>query len=270
MVYLRPTNLPDALSHLGPDTVIAAGCTDLFPATERPRLAGRILDITAIAGLRGISRSARGLRIGAATTWAELLHAELPLGCAGLRAAAREVGSVQIQSAATVVGNLCNASPAADGVPPLLTLGAEVELTGPKGIRHLPVSRFIRGPRKTARRPGEIVTAVILTETEGSGGFHKLGARRYLVISVVMAAVRLLRDGDRIADVKLALGACSPTAVRLPELEVQLRGLTLTQAASRIRQADLPISPIDDIRADARYRRHAATVSLLRALEAAA
>ena len=127
-----PRDAPDALAILAsePRTVLAGG-TDLYPATAAPELAGPVLDITGIAELAGISRRAGHLRIGACTPWSAIRDAALPPACDALRAAAAEVGGVQIQNAGTIGGNLCNASPAADGVPPLLALDAEVELAGP-------------------------------------------------------------------------------------------------------------------------------------------
>lgn len=269
MTYHRPTDLSDALACLGPGMIVAAGCTDLFPATEAPELRGDILDITAIDALRGIVRTERGFRIGAATRWSEVIAADLPPACNGLKAAAREVGSVQIQNAATVAGNLCNASPAADGVPPLLTLGAEVEIRRAGETRVLPLEDFLLGPRRTALEPGELVTAIELTTCAGGSGFHKLGARRYLVISIVMSAARVVVDGGRIVDVALAVGAASPVARRLRELERQITGRALGEAADIIAAADLPLAPIDDVRADAAYRRDAARQALIAALEGA-
>ncbi len=130
---IRPRTLSEAISAAGSGdrVVIAAGCTDLFPATQSQTLTGRILDLTSVDGLRGISRAAGGWRIGAATTWTDILRADLPPAFDGLKAAARQVGGVQIQNAGTIGGNLCNASPAADGVPPLLTLDAR----GGTGLR---------------------------------------------------------------------------------------------------------------------------------------
>ena len=135
-VYHRPETLQDALALLnGTALTVAAGCTDLFPATPAQELAGQVLDITAIAALRGIDEGADGWRLGAATTWSDILRASLPPAFDMLKQAAREVGSVQIQNAGTVAGNLCNASPAADGVPPLLALDARVRLASVRGGR---------------------------------------------------------------------------------------------------------------------------------------
>ena len=195
--YLRPTNLEDALHHLAsvPATVIAGG-TDFYPARVGRPVDEAILDISAIEELRGISTTSRHWRIGATTTWRDLLDAELP-GCFdGLRAAARQVGGQQVQNVATVAGNLCNASPAADGVPPLLSLDAVVEIHGANGVRLLPLADFVLGNRRTALEGSDLLTAVLVPKAwEGArGGFLKLGARSSLVISIVMVAGTLTVD----------------------------------------------------------------------------
>ena len=270
---IRPRTLSEAISAAGSGDriVIAAGCTDLFPATQRQSLAGRILDLTAVDGLRGIARTGDGWRIGAATTWTDVLRAGLPPAFDGLKAAARQVGGVQIQNAGTVGGNLCNASPAADGVPPLLTLDAQVELASVGGVRRLPLAEFVTGPRRTALGPGEILTAVLLPDAQGCGSFVKLGARAYLVISIVMVAARVVVADGRLTQVAVAVGSCGPVAVRMTELEARLTGARVADAAGMV-SADLvapALSPIDDVRADAAYRTDAALELIRRALDGA-
>lgn len=271
--YLRPDSLEAALDALaaGPMTV-AAGCTDLFPATERKHLPGEILDLTGIAALRGITRDDAGINIGATTTWSDLLRADLPPAFDGLRLAAREVGARQIQNRGTLAGNLCNASPAADGVPPLLTLEAEVTLASRAGIRRLALQEFLTGPRQTARRPDEVLTIIHIPQrcTTGTGSFLKLGARAYLVISIAMAAARVELERGIVTDAALSVGACSAVAVRLPEAEAALIGAPLD--AARITDALVMdrLSPIDDVRADAGYRRDAAAELVRRSVQAIA
>lgn len=270
-LYLRPSELQEALAALAVAPVrVAAGCTDLFPATERAALPGPVLDITGIAALGGISETAEGWRIGATTTWAEIAQADLPGGFDMLRQAAREVGAWQIQNAGTIGGNLCNASPAADGVPPLLALGAEVELASARGGRRLVLAEFLQGPRRTALGPGELLLAVHVPKAAGAGAsrFLKLGARKSLVISIVMVAARLVARDGRVAEVALSIGACGPVASRLPAVEAGLTGLPLADLAGAIRAAEVAdaLSPIDDIRADAGYRLEAAVELLRRAV----
>lgn len=270
--YARPETLDEALALLHQTGGrVAAGCTDLFPATVARALEGPVVDITGLQGLRGVEATQAGLRIGAATTWSDLIKAEMPPACDMLKQAAREVGSVQIQNAATLAGNLCNASPAADGVPCLLALEAEVELAGQGGIRRMPLEAFIEGPRQTALRAGEMMTAVHLPNSAlgGRSGFQKLGARRYLVISIAMVAVRIVAPAGVVEEAALAVGACSAVAVRLRQVEAALVGQafdhTLTNAIETERVA-AALSPVNDIRADATYRSHAAAELLRRAL----
>src|SRR5438477_11035424 len=209
--YLRPTSLDEALQALARPWTVLAGGTDFYPARVGRAIDENVLDISAIAALRGIAAGPDGWRLGATTTWSQLLEAELPPLFDGLKQAAREVGGRQIQNAGTVAGNLCNASPAADGVPPLLTLDAEVELAGRAGTRRLSLSAFITGNRRTVRAPGELLVAIHVPKPThaAQSAFLKLGARRYLVISIAMAAVTLETDSGRIAAARVAVGACS-------------------------------------------------------------
>lgn len=271
MRYARPATLTEAFALLssGEGRVLAGG-TDLYPATQSQTLTGDILDLTAIPALQGIARTDAGLRIGACTTWSDLACADLPPALLALQQAARQVGGRQIQNAGTLAGNLCNASPAADGVPPLLACDAQVEIAGAGATRTLPLDGFITGPRRTALRTGEIVTAILIPDTAlaGRSAFVKLGARAHLVISMAMVAARVVLASGRIVQAALAVGACSPVARRLPDLEFALSGLTPSEAAARITPAALAphLSPIDDIRADASYRLEAAATLLSRAV----
>lgn len=269
--YHRPASLREAVGVLaGDDIRIAAGCTDLFAATAARDLPGRVVDITGIEELRGVARGPGGWRIGAATTWADLIRADLPAAFDMLRQAAREVGSVQIQNAGTIAGNLCNASPAADGVPCLMALEAEVEIGSVAGVRRLALADFITGVRQTVLRRGEMVQALLIPEAaaRGRSRFLKLGARRYLVISIAMVAVRLVIEGGRITEAAIAVGACSAVARRLPRLEAALRGAVAEDAVARVEDVlVLPeLAPIDDIRADAAYRGTAAVELIRRAI----
>ena len=271
MRYLTPTSLTEATEALatGAFTVLAGG-TDVYPALRDRPVCADILDITRIADLRGISRQPEGSwRIGATTTWTDIARAALPACFDSLKLAAREVGSIQVQNAGTVAGNLCNASPAADGVPPLLTLDAAVELVSARGQRRIPLADFITGVRRTARRTDELVSAVLVPDQPDSAtaSFLKLGARRYLVISIAMAAAVVVPDPDgRIAQARVAVGACSPVAQRLPALERALIGTPAADAAACVQADQLaPLAPIDDIRGSGAYRLDA-VVALLRRL----
>lgn len=262
MRYLSPTMLEEALAALAerPMTVLAGG-TDIYPALKDRPLTADTLDIGRIADLQRIAREDDCWRIGATATWTDLIAAALPSAFDGLKLAAREIGSVQIQNAATVMGNLCNASPAADGVPCLLTLDASVELQSLGGTRILPLREFITGVRRTARRSGELAVAIRIPAlpTDLHSGFLKLGARKYLVISIAMIACALSVKDNRLTDIRLAVGACSPVAERLTALEQALTGLDVADAlAFTPEDAHLsPLAPIDDVRGTAAYRREA-------------
>lgn len=270
--YLRPETLDEAVRALAEGGVLLAGGTDLFPAwVDRPAPA-RVIDLGAVAELKGISVGPREIRIGGRTTWDEIARADLPPAFAALKAAAREVGSVQVQNAGTIAGNLCNASPAADGVPPLLALDAEVELVSADSRRRLPLSAFITGNRRTERRRDEVLAAVIVPRAheEARSAFLKLGARRYLVISIVMVAANVERAADgRIAHARVAVGAASAAAARLTALEGKLVAAEPgTRASALVVPEDFaPLSPIDDVRATAAYRRDVALTLVRRTLD---
>ena len=269
--YLRAHDLDAAVTALaGGRWRILAGGTDLFPALQDRPLEGAVLDVSAIPELTRITNDDQGWYIGAAVTWQDIVRANLPAAFDGLKAAAREVGSIQIQNRATLVGNLCNASPAADGVPPLLTLDAEVLLRSSAGARQLPLGQFILGNRKTALAADEMVTGLFVPAASATGqsGFYKLGARRYLVISIGMVAARLVvDDAGIITDAAVAVGECSAVAMRLPDLEAALRGCRLADAATAVDAAYLAaLTPIDDVRGSAVYRRQAIKAAITRLL----
>lgn len=275
VAYLRPTSLDDALAQKAarPLTILAGG-TDVFPARTTRAAWGSmrhadVLDISAIPELRGINETDAGWRIGALTTWSDLARAPLPALFDGLISAAREVGGVQIQNRGTLAGNICNASPAADGVPPLLSLDAEVEIAATAGTRRLLLAQFIDGYRHTVLRPDEIVTAIHVPRSSARGHFLKLGARRYLVISITMVAGTLdLDDAGRIRSARLAVGACSAVPQRLHALEADLAGHKLADAAALVCEHHLGhLAPIDDVRATGAFRAHAA-LTLMRDLVA--
>ena len=271
MDYLVPADVAAALKMRGAGCAVLAGGTDLYPQHVGRPLTRPVIDIGELRELRGIQETADAYRIGALTRWADVAAAALPGFFDGLRAAAREVGSVQVQNSGTVGGNLCNASPAADGIPPLLTLDASVELTSVAGSRVLPLEAFLTGYRQTALRSYELLTAVLVPRDveDARSAFLKLGLRRYLVISVVMVAVVVAVDPDGlVADARVAVGACSPVAQRLRSLESQLVGRSLDELdAAAISEHLSTLSPIDDVRATAAYRREAASVLVRRALE---
>ena len=271
-MYARPVDFAEALKLLAePDTRVLAGGTDIFPATGERPLAGRYVDVTALPALHALAVEDALYRIGAAVTWSDLVVAELPPAFDALKAAAREVGGAQIQNRGTIAGNLCNASPAADGVPPLLVLDAEVELASLRGRRRVPLDAFITGNRRTVISEDEIMTAVLVPRPSPAArsSFLKLGARRYLVISIVMVAVLLEIADGHVRRARVAAGACSAVAARLPQVERRLVGLPADLSlGDGIEAADLAaLSPIDDLRGTAEYRRDAALTLLRRAVD---
>ncbi|OGR34775.1 MAG: hypothetical protein A2051_11770 [Desulfovibrionales bacterium GWA2_65_9] len=294
MNVLFPRDLKGFFKALAePGARVLAGGTDLLvrlranpqATANAPEGAGSatLVSLDRLAALRGIvedskaeTRDAgpgnlhRTLRIGAATTHAELLahplvRARLPV----LAQALAELGSPPIRNMATLGGNICTASPAGDSLPPLLVLGAEVELASAAGVRRMALAEFILGPGRTAFMPGEVLLAVHvpLPAVGCVQHFEKVGRRSALAVAVVSLAalVRLDRRG-RIAEARLAWGSVAPTVWRCPEAEAALIGRTLSltalSAAAAIVRAR--VQPIDDIRASAAYRREVAGNLLLR------
>ena len=273
--YAKPATLDEALALLGETSWrVLAGGTDFYPAQGNRPIRENILDINGIGTLRGVVEDETHWSIGARTTWTDIIRLPLPPAFDALKQAACEVGSPQIQNAASVAGNLCNASPAADGVPALLVLDADVELRSVEATRHLPLADFILGNRRTARQPDELVTAIRVPKASAAGTsvFVKLGARRYLVISIAMAAVRLDIEDGIIRHAAIAVGACSAVATRLPHLEQALVGRPLDgPLADVVETAPMPqLAPIDDVRGAAVYRLDAAREIVTRAVQAVA
>ena len=272
MRFENPFELKEAYSILATgDWRVLAGGTDFYPSLNGRVPQSNVLDITNLKSIKGISRDEDGdWHIGALTTWTDLIEEDLPTSFDGLKLSAREVGSVQIQNRATVVGNICNASPAADGVPPLLTLGARVKIGSMAGERRMPLRDFIQGNRKTALKPGEIVIGVVLpaNSTSGVSSFLKLGARKYLVISISMVASRIHVSNGCISDAAIAVGSCSLVAQRLLDLESLIIGKEATSDVVDLIKEDhfKNLAAIDDVRATKDYRMHAAKEMVARAL----
>jgi len=275
--YLRPADLQEVLAALasgaaeGRPPVVVAGATDYFPGRVGRAVDEDIVDISGLAKFDAIDRREGGWLIPAGATWTDAAEGRLPPLFDGLRAAAGAIGGRQIQNRATIVGNLCNASPAADGIPNLLALDAVVELASLRGRRAVPLASFVLGNRVTDRAADELVTGIFVPEPGGAtrSAFLKLGSRAYLVISIAMvAAVVVTGPEGRILEARVAVGACSPVAARLPELEAELVGRPLRPGiADVVRPVHLAfLSPIDDVRAPAAYRRTAAEALVRRAL----
>ena len=268
--YLRPTSLDDALAALAdrPWTMLAGG-TDVYPANVGHPIPDDILDVTGLPSLREISVADDGLvRIPALATWTDVVRAQLSPAFDGLKTAARSIGGIQIQNRGTLAGNLCNASPAADGLPNLMALDATVELSSARGRREIAVREFVIGNRRTIRRADELVTAILVPEPSPTARstFLKLGSRAYLVISIasVAAVVDVGADG-RVASARIVVGACSEVPRRIEAAEARLVGeVAAPSLAAAIEATDLAVlAPIDDVRGTADYRRDVA-ISLVR------
>jgi CO/xanthine dehydrogenase FAD-binding subunit len=272
-MFLQPASLHAAIDLLAQHGGrLLAGGTDFFPGLTQAPETRPVINIAHLAELSAIIVEPEMIRIGAGATWSEIVAAPLPGSFDALKAAAREIGSIQIQNRGTIGGNLCNASPAADSVPPLLTLDARIEIASARGLRTLQLADFIRGNRQTDLAADEIVTGILVPRAADDLATHflKLGSRRYLVISIAMIAVALRRAADgAIVEARVAVGSCSAVAQRLGDLEKALIGCrTVSEIAAAVKPARLAaLSPIDDVRATAAYRRDAATTLVRRAIQ---
>lgn len=277
--YERPANLSEAIRLLaGSDGCHAlSGGTDLAVAMRhggtRPEV---IVDIKAIPELASsIQLSEDYFTIAANTVMTDLetneqVRSLLP----GLVEAAQVVGSVQIRNRATLAGNLCNASPAADTPPVLMALRAKVVTSGPSGVRSIPIDDFFVAYRETALEQGELITAIrIPLPSERSGSsFLKLGVRRAMEISIVCVGVSLgIDQSGKIASAGIGLGSVAPTTFRPTEAEALLVGQDPSEELfARAGQAAGDASrPIDDLRASGEYRKAMVPVLVRRALRIA-
>jgi CO/xanthine dehydrogenase FAD-binding subunit len=254
LVVLQPRSLREALRMLGSEGLVTplAGCTDLYVGLNFGALTERrFVNVWGLDALRGIEVRDGTLRLGALTTYSEIIRSatvrrRLPM----LVAAAREIGAVQIQNRGTIGGNIANGSPAGDTLPVLAAADALVELRSADRVRKIPLTAYYTGYRASVRRPDELITAVEVPAVDGAQWFRKVGTRAAQSISkVVMAAVRADRP-------RLALGSVAPTVVRARRTEDALAGGASLDEARAILQTE--ISPIDDIRSTAAYRREVA------------
>ncbi|MDC3141022.1 xanthine dehydrogenase family protein subunit M [Alphaproteobacteria bacterium] len=266
-MYYRPDKINEALYSLSREKLtIAAGCTDLLPSTQQDNLGDNILDISGIKSLRNIYFENGFRRIGSGVTWTDIVeNNNLPNCYDMLKECSLQIGSQQIQNLGTIGGNLCNASPAADGVPCLLSLDASIELLSVNGKRVLKLEDFIKGSRKTELQNNEILSAILIPkEAEiGRSSFLKLGARKYLVISIAMIACKLNLEKDFISDIAISVGSCSAVAKRIKSLENLLIGKSIKDELTTIilnYNYKNYLSPISDIRGTNTYRLKASKV----------
>jgi carbon-monoxide dehydrogenase medium subunit len=272
----RPENLGAAIElarERGPEARYLAGGTDLIiEINRRRRTPSDLISLDRLAELSGIELHPDRVEIGALTTMKTIeCDARLrgPLGA--LPEAARVVGGHQIRNVATLGGNIANASPAADLLPMLLVLDAEVVLAGAAAARRLPLGRFLRGPGVTACEPGELLRRVDFGRPPANAAtaFLKAGRRRAMEISIVcVAALLALDEQGRVREARIALGAVGPTALRATPAEAILRGAEPSVAALRAAGAAAAshCAPISDVRASAWYRRRLVAALVPRAL----
>jgi len=273
--YVKPKNLAEALAILAEREgarPIAGGTDILVELQEGGESPPVLVDLSGLEELKGIREEEGAITIGALATHAEiaahpgLSHQARPLalGCA-------EVGSPQIRNRGTIGGNLVNASPAADGIPGLLALGASVRLASATGERELPLEEFFLGVKKTAMHPGELLVSTGFAAMEGdeAGFFLKLGQRRALAIAKVSAAGRIGFDGSQVATARIVLGAVAVTALRARAAEEYLvgRGLNPETIAEAGRLAAEESRAITDIRSQAAYRDEMAGILVARGLD---
>ena len=267
--YYRPDNLEEALEFLNEQPrILLAGGTDFFPARVGKPINENVLDITGINSLRSIEIRSESIKIGALTTWSDIVQSNLPPAFNGLKKAAITIGGIQTQNAATICGNICNASPAADSVPNLMALDAKVKLQAANETRILNLEDFLIDNRKTARMPNELVSEILIPfpNEKSRGNFEKLGARAYLVISIVMVgAVVELDNQQTVLNLKIAVGSCSPVAKRLRLLEKEAVGQKIKSIIIESKHIG-SLKPIDDIRATANYRANIIPELLTRAI----
>jgi CO/xanthine dehydrogenase FAD-binding subunit len=274
----RAISLEHALELRRQGFVPLAGATDIYP-NMLPRLGKSpptqqpYVDMSSVPGLNTIRLTEECVELGCMATWTDIAKTRLPRSCFALQQAAIEIGGVQIQNQATLGGNICNASPAADGVAALLALDAMVVLRSKEKTRKLLISEFVLGNRTTALRSDELLTSVEipLSMDRTSSSFSKIGGRKYLIIAIASAAARLQCAAGVITRASVAVGACSAVPSRLDALETWLVGRPVTPAVPLVFDADgflSQLKPIDDVRATKSFRLDAAGVLVRRALRA--
>jgi carbon-monoxide dehydrogenase medium subunit len=276
--YHAPTSLEEAASMLSKlsGAVVLQGGTDLMVSIKQKGL--RPSHIVSLRNLRGelgkIKESHGGVRIGAAVTFHDLERsAVIRERFTALHEAVEQIASYQIRNTATIGGNLCNASPAADSAPPLMVFDAKLIVRGMGGKREVPIESFFKGPGKTALNRSDVLTEILIPTpaAESGASFHKLGRRISEDISVASAAACLTMKGGVTSVARIALGSVAPTPMRAHKAEKALVGKRLTnetilEAACAAKEE---CSPITDLRAGADYRRAMVEVLTRRAIETA-
>jgi carbon-monoxide dehydrogenase medium subunit len=261
--YHRPATLDEAvalLSQYGDRARVLAGGTFLLVQMKMEQMAPEcLIDIGGLAGLSGIRPLEEGVEVGGATTIWELRNTSVvQRDYEALAEACSAFGSTQIQLTGTIGGNVCNGSPASDTVPALVALGAELALVGPDGERALPVERLLIGPGETGIEDGELLKAIRLPDPEpGTGSAFVKISRVRADLAKASAAAKIVRKGDRIVSCRLAFGSVGPRVIRACTAEEMLVGESFSSEAALAagRAASKEVTPIDDVRSSAWYRR---------------
>ncbi len=272
--YRSPNGISDAINTYMSSTRPAylAGGTDVALKMRNGKSSfGTLVDIGSIRALTGIRTEKDLVVIGAATTITEMGESPLVKRYSAIVDSVETFGTPLIRNLGTLGGNMCNASPAADMVPPLMVLNANVEIAGPSGHRKIAVEDFFVGPGRTVLERGELVESVNLPQPSGESAFVKLGRRRASNLSVVCVAVSLGIEGGRVSKLRLSVGAAAPTPVRARSAEAAALDMPVEKAAASAAGAvGADIAPIGDQRSSAEYRKKMASVLVARAIRLAA
>ncbi len=271
-MYFAPTTTDEMLkllSEYGERSVILAGGTDLVPKINYYDLKPEVLLYIGGLSLDYIKEEGGNLVIGSATPTAKLCDDALVAKKAvALAEGAIRSGSVATRNAATIGGNLANASPAADLATPLLVMDAVINIAGAGGERSIAIGDFFTGPNETNLGSGEFIKEILIPPSKGQTAFLKLGRRKAMTLSVVNVAVRLDMEDKKCAEARIAMGAVAPTPIRCVKAEEMINGKTLDKALidKCAEEAVSESNPIDDQRATAWYRRKAGAVLVAQAL----
>lgn len=276
--YLRPSSINEAIefkASAGPDAYYWAGGTDIALEWKRQqRTISHCIDLTYVPNLRGIDVSHDRIRIGALTSLATLERAtgQQPL-LDVLAAISRVMCTPQTRTIATVAGNLCNASPAADLAPPLIAFEAQITVRNQAGERTIPLEQLFVGVKRTVLEGEDLVTELSFPVGACKRGAYSRIARTVVDIALALAATAVdLDENGRVALARVALGSVAPTPIRVPEAETILLGLGLDSVSETVIKdaaaaAAEKIRPITDVRTTAAYRKEATRVLVRRSLD---
>ncbi len=263
----------EQLAGTGSVVPLAGGTNLLVNLKRAPLDADLVVDLSRVASLNSITEDDNGVQLGCGVTFAQILEWR-PGGVVEtlMQPMAGAFAGPPIRNLATVGGNICDASPAADVSPPLLALDARVKLeSAGNASRLLTLEEFFQGVRRTALRSDELLTSIEIPQPDSSDRafYYKLGKRKADAIAIVSVAIVLRRESDQVQHVRIALGAVAPVAMRTHKAETKLLGhaLSARNIAAAATAAAAEASPIDDFRASAAYRRRMVEVLVRRGLE---